>query len=83
MVDARASEDQEQVSDHEWPTLPGEYMIVEKVAFVEMFRSGRNRSINITEQVSDAIRETSEDLIGAALLPHGLDMIDVRNIDRP
>ena len=47
-----------------------------------MFRSGRIRTINITEQVSEAIRETNRDLIEAVLAPRGLDINDLRNFDR-
>ena len=46
-----------------------------------MFRSGRIHTINITEQVSEAIRETNRDIIEASLAPH-LDMNDLRNFDR-
>ena len=47
-----------------------------------MIRSGRIHTINITEQVSEAIRETNRDIIEASLAPHGLDMNDLRNFDR-
>ena len=49
MIDARASNDQEQASDYEWPPLPEEHRTVENVEFVEMFRSGRIRLIDINE----------------------------------
>ena len=82
IVDAGIGNDQEREDSYEWPPLPEEHRTVENVAFVEMFRSGRIRTINITEQVTEAIKETNRDLIGAALAPHGLDMNDFRNFNR-
>ena len=82
MVDARVGNNQEHEDDYEWPPLPEEHSTVENVAFVEMFRSRRIRTINITEQVLEAIRESNRDLIEAALVPHGLDINDLRNFDR-
>mgnify|MGYP001297026976 CR=1 FL=1 len=82
MVNARSGNDQEYEDGNDWPPLPEEHRTVENVAFVEMFRSGRICTINITEQMSEAIRETNRDIIEAALAPHGLDMNDLRNFDR-
>ena len=78
MVDARVGNNQEHEDDYEWPSLPEEHSTVENVAFVEMFRSRRIHTININEQVSEAIRETNRDIIEASLAPHGLDMNDLR-----
>ena len=82
MVDARAGNEQEHEDDDEWPPHPEEHSTVENVAFVEMFRSGRIQTINITEQVSEVIRETNRDIIEASLAPHGLDMNDLRNFNK-
>ena len=49
---------------------------------LRLFRSGRIYSINLTEEVSEAIRETSHDIIGAALVPHRLDKSELRHLKR-
>ena len=66
IIDARAGNDQEQESDNELPPLLVEHRKVANVAFVAMFRSDRNNSVNITEHISEAIRDITQDLTRAS-----------------
>ena len=83
MVNVRLESNQDQSNKFEWLILPVEYRTQDSIIFDQLVRSGGICSIEIIQQVSEAIREISQDLKGAALATHGFNIGYSRPLNIP
>lgn len=83
MVNVRQENKQSYANEFEWPPHPEGCRTQENMALDHLIRSGGIWTSKVTEQVSELIRETSQNMIGEVLAPYGQNINDLRSSTRP
>lgn len=60
------------IYEQEWPELAQMYRTSENITFGHLVRTGALWSVPVTNEVTNAIRQTSQELISAAMGPQDL-----------